>query len=39
MFIDEGVMSAIRNIWNQLSRETQDLFWINPSWILLGLKR
>lgn len=34
-----GVVSAVKNMQGWLSREMQDLFWIEPSWILLGIKK
>lgn len=34
-----GVMSAVANSWDWLRRETKEIFWVNPSWILLGFKR
>ena len=34
-----GVMSAIKTDWDWLCTQMTDLFWINPSWILLGVKR
>lgn len=34
-----GVLKAIESKWHWLRAQTQDLFWINPSWILVGIKR
>jgi len=34
-----GVMAAIEENKDWLRRELSDLFWIEPSWILLGVKR
>jgi predicted O-methyltransferase YrrM len=34
-----SVVRSLQLIWNQVINQTQDLFWIDPSWILLGVKR
>lgn len=34
-----GVMKAISQEWDWLHSQTKQLFWIAPSWILLGEKR
>ncbi len=34
-----GVLRAIENLWPRLCREMSDIFWIRPSWILIGIKR
>jgi hypothetical protein len=34
-----GVVNAINNNWDSLSRQMKDIFWISPSWILLGVKK
>lgn len=34
-----GVMQAIYLMWDALSQEMDQLFWIKPSWILLGVKK
>ncbi|UCG55286.1 MAG: class I SAM-dependent methyltransferase [Dehalococcoidia bacterium] len=35
----EGVVSAVKNNWDWLNQQMSDIFWINPSWILLGVKK
>ncbi len=35
----KGVVSAVKKNWDWLSQQMKDIFWINPSWILLGVKR
>lgn len=34
-----GVVSAIGANWDWLSEQMKDIFWIEPSWILLGIKK
>lgn len=34
-----GVVASISNNWNWLTAQFQDIFWIYPSWILVGVKR
>ena len=34
-----GVKMAIDASWSRLSEQMKDIFWINPSWILLGIKK
>jgi len=34
-----GVMRAIQADWNRIEKRMQDIFWIEPSWILLGIKK
>jgi len=34
-----GVLSSIQADWNQIKPQMKDIFWINPSWILLGIKK
>jgi len=34
-----GVMAAIMQEWDWLKSQTSQLFWIYPSWILLGIKK
>lgn len=34
-----NVMSAIFTLWDEISRQMRLVFWIRPSWILLGIKR
>ena len=34
-----GVMEAIYSIWHMLNQEMTEIFWIKPSWILLGVKK
>lgn len=34
-----GVMDATRRNWDMLQSQTRDLFWIQPSWILLGIHK
>jgi len=34
-----GVMEAILEQWDWLNSHTSQLFWIKPSWILLGVKK
>lgn len=34
-----GVVSAIHQNWNWLKTQMEDIFWIEPSWILLGIKK
>jgi len=34
-----GVVNAIRVNWNWLSQQMKDIFWIDPSWILLAVKK
>jgi predicted O-methyltransferase YrrM len=33
------VVSAIKTNWGWLKQQMKDIFWINPSWILLGVKK
>jgi hypothetical protein len=35
----EGVMNAIRTNWDWIYAEVSDIFWVNPSWILIGIKK
>lgn len=35
----KGVLRAVERDWQWLSGQTSDLFWIEPSWILVGVKR
>ncbi len=35
----KGVVNVIRANWDWLNQQMKDIFWINPSWILLGVKR
>lgn len=32
-----GVILAVHHQWEWLSKQMQDLFWISPSWILIGV--
>jgi hypothetical protein len=34
-----GVMLAIAMQYSELSQMMEKLFWIEPSWILIGVKR
>lgn len=34
-----GVMEAIYSMWHMLNQEMTKIFWIKPSWILLGIKK
>ena len=34
-----GVMEAVRAMWDTLKEEMAQLFWIQPSWILLGVRK
>jgi hypothetical protein len=34
-----GVKNAIEANWNTLEKQMKDIFWIEPSWILLGIKK
>lgn len=34
-----GVLRAVLKNWSQLDKSLADIFWIKPSWILLGVKR
>jgi len=34
-----GIHRAIEKIYDILSNELSDIFWIYPSWILLGVKK
>lgn len=34
-----GVVNAISKNWSWISEQCRDIFWINPSWILLGVKK
>jgi len=34
-----GVVTAIKANWDWLCEQMEDIFWIKPSWILLGVKR
>jgi hypothetical protein len=33
-----GIMSAIVNSFNEWNQNFSKLFWIQPSWMLLGIK-
>ncbi|KKM20087.1 hypothetical protein LCGC14_1649100, partial [marine sediment metagenome] len=35
----QGVLDAISELYEWLTTETEQLFWIYPSWILLGVKK
>ncbi|WP_156360801.1 class I SAM-dependent methyltransferase [Dethiosulfatarculus sandiegensis] len=35
----KGVTSALVNNWEFLNQEVSPLFWINPSWILAGIRK
>lgn len=35
----QGVMNGILKQWDFLTRNTEKLFWVDPSWILLGVKK
>ncbi|MCC6415853.1 MAG: class I SAM-dependent methyltransferase [Opitutaceae bacterium] len=35
----QGVMSALESLWPELERQCSALFWIDPSYILLGIKK
>jgi len=34
-----GVMDAVNEIYPMLKNELKEIFWINPSWILVGIKK
>lgn len=34
-----GVFEAIKQNWEWLNQQVKDIFWINPSWILVGIKK
>ncbi len=34
-----GVIQAIEENWDWIKAQMQDIFWIKPSWILVGIKR
>jgi len=34
-----GVLRAIETLWPRINSEMREVFWIRPSWILLGIKR
>ena len=34
-----GVVSAVKTNWDWLNEQMKDIFWISPSWILLGVTR
>lgn len=34
-----GVLRAVLKNWHELDKSLADIFWIKPSWILLGVKR
>lgn len=34
-----GVLNAIQKNWAAIGSRMQDIFWIKPSWILLGIKK
>ena len=34
-----GVVRAIKTNWTKLNGQMKNIFWINPSWILLGVKK
>ena len=34
-----GVLAAIENNHQWLATQLADLFWVEPSWILVGVKR
>lgn len=35
----QGVLAAIKADWDWLQSNLSDLFWIEPSWLLVGIKR
>lgn len=37
--VTQGVMTAILDEWDWISAQTSHLFWIEPSWILVGIKQ
>lgn len=34
-----GVMRAVQSNWKRIKSKMKDVFWIDPSWILLGIKK
>jgi predicted O-methyltransferase YrrM len=34
-----GVLHYIQTEWNSVASQMKDIFWIKPSWILLGVKK
>jgi hypothetical protein len=34
-----GVLRAVLKNWHEIDKSLSDIFWIKPSWILLGVKR
>ena len=34
-----GVMQGVASCWPWLQSQCRELFWINPSWLLVGVKR
>lgn len=35
----QGVYKGIRQLWNQIHEQVSDLFWVQPSHILIGVKK
>ncbi len=35
----KGVVNTIRTNWDWLNQQVRDIFWIEPSWILLAVKK
>jgi predicted O-methyltransferase YrrM len=33
------IFNAIKNNWNLIKSNMQDIFWINPSWLLIGIRK
>jgi predicted O-methyltransferase YrrM len=34
-----GILNAIQKEWQWISLQMKDIFWVNPSWILIGVKK
>ena len=35
----KGVLNVIQTNWDWITTEVRDIFWVNPSWILVGIKK
>ena len=35
----QGVINTIQENWEWISSQVKDIFWVKPSWILLGIKK
>jgi hypothetical protein len=34
-----GLVSAVKTNWGWLKQQMDEIFWISPSWILVGVKK